>query len=55
MTEPKMTTSITVNGVRVYLVEEHDGDGTAFVRIAFEGGDLEGEQPGMYYPVPHGA
>lgn len=49
---PTCTDWLTVNGVKVRLVLEWDADGGEYVRLEADGGDLEGEQPGMYYPVP---
>jgi hypothetical protein len=46
---------ITVNGVKVRLVAECDTDGGEYVRLEAENGDLEGEQPGVYYPLPLGS
>jgi hypothetical protein len=50
---PKRTDWLTVNGVKVRLVIEWDADGEQFVRVDADGGDLEGEMPGEYYPRPH--
>jgi hypothetical protein len=41
------------NGVGVRLVLEWDEEGAPYVRLEADRGDLEGFQPGSYYPVPH--
>jgi hypothetical protein len=46
------TDYITVNGVKVRLVVQQDGDGTEFVMLDAANGNLEGEMPGVYYPTP---
>lgn len=49
---PWRTDYLTVNGVKVRLVVQQDTDGTEFVVLDADGGYLEGEMPGEYYPVP---
>lgn len=50
--QPNRTDFLRVNGVKVRLVVEVDGDGCEFVRVDAENGNLEGSEPGVYYPTP---
>jgi hypothetical protein len=42
---------LIVNGVKVRLVIGRDEDGTEFVELQADG-NLEGVEPGLYYPTP---
>jgi hypothetical protein len=47
------TDYLTVNGVRVRLVVQRDDKGVEYVMLDADG-DLEGIEPGVYYPQPAG-
>lgn len=50
--EVEATEFLDVNDTRVRLVVEIDDAGHKRVRLDVRGGDLEGELPGLYYPIP---
>lgn len=44
--------TVVCNGLTVRIVVKHDGSGDAYVQLEGVDCNLEGEQPGMYYPTP---
>lgn len=54
-TSESVTIRLPDTGHEVTLSHEQDGDGNGYVRLGGANCNLEGEQPGMYYPAGGGS
>lgn len=43
--------TVEIDGLKVQISVQTDGSGDKYVQLSGLNCDLEGEQPGMYYPV----